>query len=91
MQTQHQIRSARVRPVCAGLPDPNARLLGIIRDWARKRGRDLPSYWELSRPDERFAQFCAGAGERSDAMGSIGLRYSRYNFQGIRRSAVALP
>jgi hypothetical protein len=66
MQPRHQMTFARVRPVCAGLPDPNPRLLGIIRDWARSQGRDLPSYWEMSRPDERFARFCADAHQRAE-------------------------
>lgn len=66
MQARSQVTYARVRPVCAGLPDPNPRLLSIIRDWARKRGRNLPSYWEMSRPDERFAQFCADAHQQAE-------------------------
>ncbi|HEV8414580.1 MAG TPA: hypothetical protein VGQ49_13375 [Bryobacteraceae bacterium] len=57
MRTRHHITS-----VCAGLPDPNPHLLGIIRDWARRRGRDLPAHWEMSRPDERFARFCPPRG-----------------------------
>jgi hypothetical protein len=59
MQTRCQITRARVQPICAGLPDPNPHLLRIIRDWARKRGRHFPASWEMSRPDQRFAQFCA--------------------------------
>lgn len=55
------MRHPTVRPVCVGLPDPNPRLLSIIREWARSRGRDLPPYWEMSRLDEQFAQFCADA------------------------------
>ena len=66
MQPQQRVTFGRVRPVCAGLPDPNPRLLGIIRDWARKQGRDLPSYWEMSRPNERYAQFCADAHQRAE-------------------------
>ena len=30
-----------------------------------KRGQDLPEYWEMIRPDERFAQFCADAHEHA--------------------------
>jgi uncharacterized protein YfiM (DUF2279 family) len=58
---RRHLRSARFRPVCAGLPDQNPHLLGIIRDWARTRGRDLPASWEMSQPNERFARFCADA------------------------------
>ena len=66
MRSQRRVTIGRVRPVCAGLPDPNPRLLGIIRDWARKHGRDLPSYWEMSRPNERYVQFCADAHQRAE-------------------------
>jgi hypothetical protein len=65
MQTQHQMRRKRSAPPCIGLPDPDPRLLAIIRHWARKRGRDLPVYWEMSRPDERFAEFCADAHQQA--------------------------
>jgi hypothetical protein len=59
MRTRYQITSIRGRPVCAGLPDPNPHLLGLIQNWALKRGQDLPAHWEMIRPDERFARFCA--------------------------------
>jgi hypothetical protein len=67
MQTRSQIVYAWVRPVGAGLPDPDPRLFAIIRDWARKRGRNFPSYWEMSHPDEQFAQFCADPTRYSSA------------------------
>lgn len=51
-----------------GLPDPNPRLLAIIRDWERTRCRDLPTYWEMSRPDERYARFCADAYQEAQHM-----------------------
>lgn len=66
MQAHYQMTTAPVHPVCTGLPDPNPHLLRIIKDWARRRGRNLPSYWELSRPDERFARFCADAHQRAE-------------------------
>jgi hypothetical protein len=66
MQARSQVVYARVHPVCVGLPDPNPRLVSIIRDWARKRGRNLPSYWEMSRPDEQFARFCADAHQQAE-------------------------
>ena len=65
MRPRSDLRCLGVSPLCAGLPDPNPELLGIIRDWAQKRGQDLPEYWEMIRPDERFAQFCADAHERA--------------------------
>ena len=61
MQSEHGIAGQPVGPLCAGLPDPNPDLLGIIRDWAQKRGQDLPDYWEMTRPDEAFARYCADA------------------------------
>ena len=65
MQSQGGIGRRRVHLLCAGLPDPNPDLLGIIRDWAQRRGQDLPECWEMIRPDERFAQFCADTHENS--------------------------
>ncbi len=65
MQSQHGLTHPDVSPLCVGLPDPNPDLLGIIQNWARKRGQDLPEYWEMIRPDERFAQFCADAHEHA--------------------------
>ena len=59
MHTRDQIRCVGTNPLRAGFPDPNLCLLAIIRDWARKCGRNLPSYWEMSGPCEPFAQFCA--------------------------------
>jgi len=65
MQPRSDLRCLGVSPLCAGLPDPNLDLLRIIRDWAQKRGQDLPEYWEMTRPNERFAQFCADAHEHA--------------------------
>src|SRR5579862_9699139 len=59
MHTRDQIRCGGTNPLGAGFPDPNPCLLAILRDWARKHGRDLPLRWEMSRPDESFAKFCA--------------------------------
>jgi hypothetical protein len=42
---------------CAGLPNPNPSLCGVIRDWAHARGRNLRSYWKTSCPDERYPSF----------------------------------
>jgi hypothetical protein len=41
MQTRDQLRGAEVRQLSLDLPDPNPCLIGIIQDWARKRGQDL--------------------------------------------------
>jgi hypothetical protein len=61
MQSRRQITYHCASPLYAGLPDPNPCLLGIIRDWAQTRGQDLPGPWEMIRPDEQFAEFCADA------------------------------
>ena len=42
MQSEHGIAGQPAGPLCAGLPDPNPRLLGIIRGWAQQRGQNLP-------------------------------------------------
>jgi hypothetical protein len=59
MQAQDQIRCPGATELGVGFPDPNPCLLSIVRAWARGRGRDLPARWEMSRPNESFAQFCA--------------------------------
>ncbi len=59
MHSQHQVTWTPIGSFTADLPDPNPDLLGIIRNWMRKRGQDLPAHWEMSRPDERYARFCA--------------------------------
>jgi hypothetical protein len=65
MQARYRMRRPPVRPICAGLPDPNSRLLSIIREWARTRGSNFPMHWEVSRLDEDFAQFCADVHEHA--------------------------
>jgi hypothetical protein len=65
MQAQHHIGWARTSPLVAGFPDPNPCLLAIIRDWTRARGRNLPADWEMSRPDESYAKYCADAHQQA--------------------------
>src|SRR5665213_2581302 len=61
MQSRDNVNCFRGSSLAADLPDPNPCLLGIIRDWMRKRGDDLPSRWKIDPPDERFAKYCADA------------------------------